>query len=276
MSTVCRLPLYVTAALLALATPGFGQSSDGAKKPLDHDAYDRWKRINAQALSNDGRWALYSVAADSADATLTVLSLVGGATHTIERAESPRFAYDSRFVVFTVKPAVATVKELRAKRTRAAQLPPDTLGILDLTTGQILRVERVREVKLPEKAGGWVAYQLGRAPEPDSARADSAQAGRPEPGRMPEPPAGERRRPAADDSARQGARRREEGTPLVLRNLATGEERRIEDVVSYEFSRDGARLVVVRSNRACDVDGAYVMVSSTGLVPTLFKGICLS
>jgi dipeptidyl aminopeptidase/acylaminoacyl peptidase len=273
MSTVCRLPLYVTAALLACATPAFGQSSDGAKKPLDHDAYDRWKRINAQAVSNDGRWALYSVAADSADATLTVLSLAGGATHTVERAESPRFAYDSRFVVFTLKPAVATVKELRAKRTRPAQLPPDTLGILDLTTGQIVRVERVREVKLPEKAGGWVAYQLGRAPEPDSARADSAQAGRPEPGRMPEPPAGERRqRPAAEDSARQGARRREEGTPLILRNLATGEERRIEDVVSYEFSRDGARLVVVRSNRAGDVDGAYVMDTRTGAVTTLLKG----
>src|SRR5688572_16301640 len=62
MSTACRLPLYVTAALLACATPGFGQSSDGAKKPLDHDAYDRWKRIDAQAVSNDGRWALYSVA----------------------------------------------------------------------------------------------------------------------------------------------------------------------------------------------------------------------
>ena len=270
MSTATRLSLVFSALLLGSSAPVVAQS---AKKALDHSDYDRWKRISAQALSNDGRWALYGVAADSADATLTVLPLAGGTTHTVERAETPRFSYDNRWVVFTVKPAVSAMRELRAKRTPAAQLPPDTLGLLDLQGGQITRVARVRGVKLPEKAGGWVAYQLGRPPQArDSTRADSAgiAPGRPAPGRMPEPPVGERRQPAQDSARNE--RRREEGTPLVLRNLATGQERRIEDVVWYEFSRDGARLIYTRSNRAGDADGIYSMDTQSGAMTALLTG----
>jgi dienelactone hydrolase len=274
-------PLLASLTLLislpaAAQTPNAGSAPprEAAKKVLDHEAYDIWNRIGAQALSSDGLWVLYGVTSEANDPVLTVTTVAGGTTHTVERAESPRFTSDSRFVAFTIRPAKAAVKAAQARRVRTDQLPPDTLGILDLQTGDIVRAARVRSFKVPEKAGGWLAYHLGRAPAgADSARADSAARPAPgatppqriEPGRMPEPPVGERQ----DTARRAPERRREEGTQLVVRNLATGEERRIEDVLWYDFTRDGARLVYTRSNRAGDADGVYVLDTQAGTTTTL-------
>jgi dienelactone hydrolase len=279
--TTSRVCLLLAVAVLAWPAPAGAQSNGTAKRILDHDAYDSWHRISASALSPDGRWALYGVSSEANDAVLTVTSLAGGGTHVIERAESPRFAAGSRFVAFTVKPSKAAVKEARERRTRADQMPPDTLGILDLATGAVVRAARLRSFKVPERSGEWLAYQLGR--EAESAPRDTAQAEEPapgavppprrvEPGRMAEPPAGGPARAGQDTARAAQERRREEGTPLVLRNLGTGEERRIEDVVWHEFSKDGARLVYSRSNRAADADGVYVLDTRTGAVTTLLSG----
>jgi dienelactone hydrolase len=280
-----RLPLLLAAAALLAGTPVAGQGPAAVKRTLDHDVYDSWNRIAASALSPDGRWVLYVITSEAGDPVLSVVPSAGGAGHTLERAESARFASDGRFVAFTIKPSKAAVKEARERRVRAEQMPPDTLGVLDLQTGDVLRVARLRGFKLPEQSGAWLAYQLGR--EPNGARADTAQAAeqpapgatppqRVEPGRMPEPPLGEPQQPQQpqqrDTSRAQPERRRDEGTPLVLRNLATGEDRRIDDVVWYDFTKDGSRLVYTRSDRAGDVDGVYVMQTATGVVTTLLSG----
>src|SRR5690606_1515343 len=104
----------------------------------------------------------------------------------------------------------------------------------------------------------------------DSTAAPGAvQPTRPEPGRMPEPAAGA---PRSDSAKAAPERRREEGYPLVLRNLESGEERRIEDVVTYMFNDDGSRLIYSRSNKAGDADGVYVMDTRNGNVTTLLSG----
>jgi dienelactone hydrolase len=273
-----RVPQLLAAAALLCAVPAAGQMQEAAKKVLDHDAYDTWNRISASAVSADGRWVLYGIVSEASDPVLTVTSVDGGTTHVVERAESARFGNENRYVAFTIKPSKAAVKEARERRVRTEQLPADTLGILDLQTGDVVRVARLRSFRMPEQAGDLVAYQLGR--EPNGARPDSVPAPaepapgatppqRVEPGRMPEPPTGEQAR----DTARAAAdRRREEGTPLLLRNLATGEEHRVEDVLWYGLSKDGARLVFTRSTRAGDVDGAYAMDTRTGAVTTLLSG----
>src|SRR5690606_4839285 len=247
------------------------------------DVYDTWNRIAAPTLSNDGRWALFALTSEANDPSLTVTDVAGQTRHVIERAEAARFDDGTRFVAFTIKPAKAAVKEARQEKTPPARMPPDTLGILDLQTGAVTRVPRTRGFRMPAKAGGWIAYQLGRAPDekPDSAAADSAGAPgaveprRPEPGVMPEPPAGERppAGEAATDSARPAPeRKRDDGYPVILLNPASGEERRVEDVVSYAFSDDGARFAFTRSNKDGDADGVYVMDVRSGSITTLLSG----
>lgn len=273
-----RTSLPIAASLLLLAGPLAGQMEAPALRPLEHDAYDNWSRIGAQALSNDGRWALFAITSEANDAVLTIADVAGTARHVVERAEDPAFDDGGRFVAFTIKPTKAALKEARLAKTPPARMPADTLGILDLRTGRITRVARTRSFHMPEEAGGFIAYQLGRAPdeEADSTAADSVrpapgaeQPPRPEPGRMPEPAPGA---PPADTTDAEPDHKREEGFPVVLLNLETGEEHRIEDVVTYMFSNDGGRLVYSRSNKAGDVDGVYVTDTRTGGASTLLAG----
>ncbi|HEX2166340.1 MAG TPA: prolyl oligopeptidase family serine peptidase, partial [Longimicrobiales bacterium] len=262
---------------LGMAAPVAAQMESAALRPLDHDAYDTWNRIGAQALSNDGRWALFALTSEARDPTLTIVDAAGEARHIIDRAQAPRFDDDSRFVAVTIKPAEEALKQARRDKTPADRMPPDTLGILDLRTGTITRIPRARSFRMPEEAGGWVAYQLGNAPheKADSAAADSTAAPgaveppRPEPGQPLQPPAPE----AAADTAKTGPdRKREDGYATVLLNLQSGQERRIEDVVSYSFSPDGSRLVYSRSNDSGDADGVYAMDTESGSVTTLLSG----
>src|SRR5688572_25868053 len=203
-----------------------------AKKPLDHSVYDKWNRITGQSLSDDGGWAAFTVVAEEVDGTLHVRNLKNDAEQRIARGEGARFTEDSRFLVFQIKPAKDAVKQAKKDKKKPDQMPADSLGILDLATGTVARFDRVQSFKVPEEAAGWVAYQLMK---PAAAASDSTK-----------PAAGAEagrggRAGGAGAAGAPDAKKKEEGTTLVVRNLATGQEQRIEDVTSYLFSRDGLR-----------------------------------
>src|SRR5690606_41844600 len=133
---------------------------------------------------------------------------------------------------------------------------------LALRTGAVVRIADLRDFALPERAGGWLAYRLRREAGQDSARAEPDSTRAREPAGQPEE-AGEPERP------RRRQRRKEEGSTLVVRHLETGEERRIESVHSYRFSRDGRRLAYTVSTRDGEGDGVYVLHLASGRTPTL-------
>ena len=128
------------------------------RRPLDHSVYDGWNRISARAISNDGQWVLYRLTPGLGDSRLLVRNIRSGSEIEIPRGASPEFASDSRFVVFEIEPSDSIVKAMRMEDTRDADLPKDSLGILDLAGGNVTRVARVRSFALPDRAGGWVAY----------------------------------------------------------------------------------------------------------------------
>jgi len=65
-----------------------------------------------------------------------------------------------------------------------------------------------------------------------------------------------------------------EGTTLVLRNLATGEEHRYESVTEYAFSEDGTYLAyAVSYEEGSDDDGVYLVETSAGQAKALMAGI---
>ena len=248
-----------TALLLALALPASAQ-----KKPLDHDAYDIWNRITGQSLTDDGRWALYGVVSEKYDPTVIVRSTSSETEHRLERAEAGQFSHDGRFVVFRIKPSKAAVEEAKKAKKKPDEMPQDSMGILDLTNGQMVRVERVKSFKLPDDNGQWLAYQLLKPPaaKPDSTKpAEARPAGA-------RPAAGA----AATDSAKTPEKKKEDGTVLVLRNLTNGMERRIEFVTDYAFAKDGGKLVYLTSTKDGSGDGAYALAPGGGQATALLTG----
>ncbi|UCD23506.1 MAG: hypothetical protein JSW51_10725, partial [Gemmatimonadota bacterium] len=134
------------------------------KKILDHDAYEIWKGIDDQAISNDGRWALYTLTLQDGDAELVVREVSSEVTYSIPRGSSARFTANSRFVVTLVQPEQTAVKEALRQKKKPDEQPKDSLVIVDLTTGDFFKVERVKGFAIPEESGEWVAYLLEKEP----------------------------------------------------------------------------------------------------------------
>jgi dipeptidyl aminopeptidase/acylaminoacyl peptidase len=237
---------FVIAIAALTALTGVAHAQQAEKRPLDHSAYDVWQGIDDEALSHDGSWLLYRLTMQDGDATLTVRSLDSGAEHAVSRGDGARFSSDARFVVALIKPELALLREAKRAKKKGDELPQDSLAILDLATGEVERIARVKSFQLPEEESTWLAYLLEREPE------DTATAGE---------QSGEERaeEPQEEEEEKKERKPGDVGTTLVLRNLASGDEQRFEFVTSYAFSENGGRLAYATSTRDGEGDGVWVV-----------------
>jgi len=269
---ISGLLLFAAPALLSAQVPG--------KKPLDHDAYDLWKSVGSQTFSPDGAWIAFVISGRESDGNLTLRSVEGGQVGTVERGSGPRITSDSRFLLFGIDPMQSVVDSLEDEGARRDAMPRDSLGILQLSsafpggalTTDFTKIARVQSWRIPAEEGSFVAYLLDPEPEqPDSAAEGQEAAG--------ERPAarGQRGGRQAGGQEAEGEespadRDKDEGDPLVLRNLATGEETRFEDVTEYSFSDNGQWLVYSASNEDGTADGVYAVRTATGERSTVLAG----
>jgi dipeptidyl aminopeptidase/acylaminoacyl peptidase len=213
------------------------------KKPLDHSVYDSWKAVQTPALSRNGQWILYRIAPQEGDAVLEVKSADGGKTYQVARGTSAQFTRDGRYVLASVVPPLADTKKARRDKVKPEDQPKNSLAILDLNTGQTVTLPKVTSYQLAEEDAGWVVYKP-EPPKPEPAK----PAAKPDEAKKEEPKKEEPKKPGKKTEHKPGE-------PIVLRNLATGEEERIADVVTYRFSKDGKTLVYTLSTKDGSGDG---------------------
>ena len=254
-----RLALSVVAALVAVAIPAAPHAllAQAAKKPLTQDTYDLWRSILSPTLSPDGRWAVYTLSPTVGDGDLVARATSGTTEHRVARgwtgrplasvtgtpfsAQAAQVTSDSRHVVFLKYPAKAAMDSARSRRGRPADAPKNALAILSLADGRVTEVERVRGFQLARDGGRFVAYQID---------ADTTAA-----------------RP---DSTRPAARRKDSGAPLVLREIATGTEVRIDGVTNYTIDQKERWLVYATTGvDSLNADGVFVRSLANGTATPL-------
>jgi hypothetical protein len=275
---VLRSALRALALSLLLPTILLAQS---AKKPLTQDTYDLWRTILQPSLSNDGRWAVYTLTPTVGDGELVARATTGAVEYRVARgstgrplatvsgapftAQAAQVTGDSRYVVFLQYPAQAALDSARARRARPADQPKNALAILSLADGRVTTIEKVRGFQIARDGGRFVVYQE----DTDSAAAPGAAAARN--GARPAAAAGAGA--AATDSTARPARRKDSGSTIVVRELATGTETRIERVTNYAVDQNEQWLLYSLTGAdSLDVDGVYVRALGSGAVTTLKKG----
>lgn len=206
-------PLVVALLLVSLGLAGTPPAW-AQDKPLTHEAYDRWEEIEERALSDDGQWALYVTRPPKGDSELQVKHLESEQHYTVARGEQAQFTGGSQFAAFLIDPPYDSTRQAQLDDVPPPKRPKDDLGLLDLSSGEVTKIDSVQSYKLPEDGRGWMAYHR-EPPRPDSAESDDDSEGE-------------------DDEA--------EGAPLVIRHLESGQEWRYEDVTDYAFSEDGTRV----------------------------------
>ncbi|HEX6323386.1 MAG TPA: prolyl oligopeptidase family serine peptidase [Vicinamibacterales bacterium] len=262
------------------------QQPAAAKRPLTYDTYDYWRAIEGTELSRDGVWLAYALTSEAEDGELVVRNLNTKQEFRHPRGTNPSFTPDGRFVVFTVQAPKAEIEKARragARGGRAAgegddeNQPRNGAGIMALPAGTVTTVDRIGTIRMPEESSAWVALHRPRAGGAAGRGGRQGRAGGAGRGGQQEPPAAAP--PAAQEPAGEGARegqprekRKDNGTDLIVRNLASGEEVTIPLVSGFAWSRDGAYLAYGVSSPKAEEDGAFVRRMSNGAVTTLHAG----
>jgi len=215
-------------------------SAFGQKKPLDASVYDGWKSIQGAKLSNDGNWLVYRVAAQEGDAVCYLRSLNGGKDVSVERANLA-ISNDSKFAFGLVVPKLEDTKKAQREKKKPEDMPKNVLVIVNLATGEKTEIKDVTGYQAAAEDSGWIIY---RPEPPKPAVAPKADDKKPE----------EKKPDDKKDEPKKKADHKP-GDVYVLRNLATGQEEKIEDVVSPRFTKDGTVLVYALSTKDGSGDG---------------------
>jgi hypothetical protein len=276
LTALCLLALLVSSS-------SYGQQPAAEKRPLSHSDYDSWRAIQGQSLSRDGKFVAYALVPQDGDGEVVVRNLATGVEWRYTRGAAPVnplqrspegqpgpgagfgqgrfpgrpfFTADSRFVVFQILPTKAETEKAKKEKKRPDEMPRNGMGIMDLGSGEVTRIDRVKSFQVPEEGAGFIAYLLeARAEErkPEDRRPDAAG--------------------PAPNRGRRDPKKKEYGTDLVLRNLSDKSERTFPEALEYTLSKDAKSLVFAVSSKKEETNGVFaVMVSTAGSPVALLTG----
>src|SRR5581483_5519390 len=287
---------FRAAAVLAVLVLVSSFALAQAKRPLTHRDFDAWRDIVTPTLSADGKFLVYGLFPQEGDGEIVVRNLLTKAEWRQPAGERPEpppvnqaelgpeagqpqarnisiaFAPDGSYVAVSTFAKHADVAAAKKARKRPDQMPKGGMVIVNLATGEAVRVDRVKSFATPEKSGAVLAYlrEPDEAPAGRGATEGRSEEGAPEAGAgtaVPGAGPGPGSEPAGGAPRGRGDRP-EFGSELVLRDLSNGGERTLADVLEYSLSKDGALLVyAVSSRKSPETNGVYIVETRGGGAP---------
>ena len=296
-SVICTLALLATSFAYS-----FGQQQTiPTKRPLTHQDYDSWRSIQAPQISRNGKFVAYAFMAQDADSEIVVRNVATGAEWRAPRGYHPPvpppddpganlgefqaaqarltrpvFTADNQFVVFSAEPTKAEVAKAKKEKKKPEDMPKNALGIIDLSSGQVTRIEKVKGFQAPEDGSGFIAYLLEAKPAERGTSPTVREGSQSSSVETTTAPAEAPQRAQSSGAAQRSSSRapkKEYGTDLVLRNTASGTEHTFNDVLDYTLSKDARTLVFAVSSKKEETNGVYSVTPQSDAAPaTLLAG----
>lgn len=241
---------FLLAGLAAFATAQ-------EKKVLTHADYDNWNKSSGVALSPDGKYVTHIITPlDGRDGKAIVRVVASGKDITLPRGGkdstapgSPQFSPDSSRVVIPISPTKAEVDTAKAAKTAPDKMPKPVLAIVSLPSGDVTaKLPYDKSFTVGGDGVGFLLYQKPAPGEPKEEKKDEAKT------------KGPFTKKGGAEAAPAPRAARGAGTPLFIRNLATGAERTIPDVGEYELSKDGKLLVYTVDSKDESKNGVFAVV----------------
>lgn len=217
-----------------------------SKKPLDHADVHRWRKIEQQKLSNNGRWVAWVQASvTEGDPSLQLWSSDKEAVTTFSRGTEPQFSDDSKWLIFKIKPAIDTLKSLRRKKVKDEDLPKDTLAIFDLTQGKLEKIPRLKSFAVPDKWSGWMAFQVEpeKLEKPAAVQKDTAAAGKSDSLKTTAAPPAKSSSKEGKGGKKAKKEDKDNGYRLIVRDFQSGKQDTFAYVKEFVWAKKGPRLL---------------------------------
>ena len=137
-----------------------GKEAQAQKPALDHTVYDKWETLGGYAITDDGRWVSYYSNKEENDGTVNLIDLKTGNTTQVPRGARTKFSPEGKHLVFTIRPTHAQQKEAKLKKLKGDKLPKDTLAIMELATGKMVKFPALKSVEIPREGGNFIAFKV--------------------------------------------------------------------------------------------------------------------
>ncbi|HUF78533.1 MAG TPA: prolyl oligopeptidase family serine peptidase [Thermoanaerobaculia bacterium] len=268
MSSNALASRIVALSLCALSLLAAGPLLAGTE-PLELVDLMKLRTLYGPVISDDGAWVAYELRPDRGDGELVVRSAEGRRSYSVARGSGAKVSSDSRWVAALVQPSLEEREAAERANKKKEEGPKTGLALVATADGAVESFERVESFAFSPD-GRWLAYHRSReeaekgeaepAPEQEAEVEAKPEAppeieGVPEPALPPEPPPAEppavelspEPEPETPEEPEVGATGEKEderlGTPLVLRELATGAELEIPHVESYAWDAGASHFV---------------------------------
>lgn len=206
--------------LFALVVTINSLASFGQKKVLDHNAYNDWRRLSANQISEYGEVVTFEINPYKGDGYLYIYQPNSIVTDSILRGKNAEISYDEKFVIFQLIPGYDTLRNCELNNVDKKKWPKDTLAVYFLENDSIVKFGDVKSHSLAEKSS-WFAYLENdneiKATEGKSKKKKKKKKEKDEP--------------------------KSEGKVLHVINYSLGKDIIEKNVVDYHFSKYGKFLV---------------------------------
>jgi len=210
------------------------------KKPLTHDVYNTWKKLDKPQISDNGKYVSYEISPLKGDGWLHWHNLVSENHDSLFRGQNAVFSSSSDLMAFRISQPADTIRKLKLAKKKKDELPKDSLGILVFEKDTILRFAGLKSFQLPKEGGAWIAWLYEKPKEKDKPKesTDTIQkltpdtlAAKPEevPGKAKE----------KEKKKKKGAFDDIETANLTLLNPITNQKFESENVTETAFAKNG-------------------------------------
>lgn len=228
------------ASLFILLISVFIVSAQSEKRPLTTDDILKWNKITETHISDNGKFIVYKQQPGKGDPTLKIITYKGEELATVIGGTGAKITADSKFVVFTQKSLVDTVRTLKLKKTKKDDLPKDKLVIYNFESGKSDTINNIKTHKIPIEWAGWLAWQT-EAPKDTTKKEDA--------------------KPAKKKDEKSDG---DKVYPLFIKNTNSGETIEIPAVSSYVFAEEKEVIVFVSEGEDSTFEAGVYVYNLTG------------
>jgi len=200
------------------------------KLTIDNNAYDGWKSLGSQSISDDGKWITYTINPQQGDGWLYIYNVSASKLDSVARGGKAVFSPDTRFMVYQIIPSYDETRQAKKKKLKEDKMPKNNLEIRLLSNDEVINIPKVKSFSVAEKNSYWIAYLLEKKPVDNKTAkipADSSKTSL----------AGGKKPKTAEPK----------GSELVIYNPVLKKEYRFPDVTEFVLAKDGKSISYLQS-----------------------------
>jgi len=215
------------------------------KRSLTHADYDGWESLSSDKITKNGLFVGYQISPQDGDGRLEIFPFKTPTKKTlIPRGNGFLFTADDAYAVGKIVAQKDSVRVLKLKKKKGDDLPKDSLFILQLATGKLEKIARVKSFATPTEKGSWIAIHL----EKELAKKEDPK-----------------EKTSSDSTKKAEKPKKTDGTKLMVRTLDGTKTWDIERVKSFSFSPNGDFLYYVLAEEEKQDNAAlHVLELATG------------